>query len=195
MEKSLAQLRRSMLFLLCHQLFSAIVIFLLAILFVRERAPKLTLDASFMPLFMAGLGAALFLYLAIFLVFLLKIFEETSQIIKHKDSAEPWMATIGPGAFFFPRQLLIWKEDAAGNRVQGSEQMLYCLPANSVAMSSLSVPLSKVNPQAVSISANFSGKQRLIYSEDNIYMVVFALPSSVAKSMLSSSQQKLLPPK
>lgn len=167
MEKSLAQLRRSMLFLLCHQLFSAIVIFLIAILFVRENALKPILDASFMPLFMAGLGAVLFLYLAIFLVFLLKI----------------------------PRQLLIWNEYGSGNRVQGSEHMLYCLPAYSVAMSSLSVPLSKVNPQAVSISANFSGKQRLIYSEDNLYMVVFALPSSVAKSMLSSSQQRILPPK
>ena len=198
MEKGLDDLKRSLVLLMCHQLISAIVISCLFVLIVQQNAlplPKPILDSVSTPVLIAGFGAFLFSYLTILSVTLLRSFEDTRQLSKRKGNAEPWMATIGPGAVFLPCLTLMWKNDAAGQRMEGTQRMLYCLPANNKGLSSLSVPINQIKPKAVSAFTDSSGNLRLIYSEDNQYLVIFAYPAPLAKLVMSSSKQIFLPPK
>jgi hypothetical protein len=120
------------------------------------------------PIFIPILSVSLvlFFWVICFLIFL-KSFEETCQLSKNTNRAEPWMATIGPGLFFSPSLFLMWKKDATGKRAEGTERMLFCLPASSNLGSSLSVPLSQLSPKDVSAFSDASGKLRLIRTEEN----------------------------
>lgn len=198
MEKRLDELKKALVLLMGVQLFFSIVIYGNLVFLVGQEVlplPQPIIDVCRLPLFLASLGAFLILYWAILLIILLKGFEETRQLSKKEGNAEPWMATIGPGAFFFPSLFLMWKNDASGKRVEGTERMLFCLPANSNSVSSLSVPLNQLKPRNVSAFSDASGKLRLIRTEDNLYLAIFAYPAPIAKMMLSTSQQMFLPPK
>lgn len=61
----------------------------------------------------------------------------------------------------------MWKKDATGKRAEGTERMLFCLPASSNLGISLSVPLSQLSPKDVSAFSDASGKLRLIRTEEN----------------------------
>lgn len=198
MEKRLDELKKALVLLLGVQLFFSVIIYCNFVFLVGQEVlplPQPIIDICRQPLSIAGLGAIFVFYWAILLFILLKSFEETRQLSKKEGNAEPWMATIGPGAFFFPSLFLMWKKDASGKRVEGTERMLFCLPANSNSVSSLSVPLNQLKPKDVSAFSDASGKLRLICTEDNLYLAIFAYPAPLAKMMLSTSQQMFLPPK
>ncbi len=198
MEKSLDAIKKNLLLLFGLQFFFSIFIFGNLIFLVGQGVlplPQPIIDTFRMPFFIASLGFSALLCWTICFVIFLKSFEETRQLSKNANRAEPWMATIGPGAFFSPSLCFMWKKDATGKIAEGTERMLFCLPASSKLGSSLSVPLSQLSPKEVSAFSDASGKVRLIRTEDNVYLPIFSYPPQLAKMLLSTSQQVLLPPK
>jgi hypothetical protein len=198
LEKSLDAIKKNLLLLFGLQFFFSIVIFGNLIFLVGQGVlpfPQPIIDTFRLPFFIAGLGFSMLVGWAIFFVITLKSFAETRQLSKKSGSAEPWMATIGPGAFFSPSLCLMWKKDATGKKAEGTERMLFCLPANSKLASSFSAPISQLNSKDVSVFSDASGTVRLICTEDNVYLVIFSHPPHLAKMLLRASQQVLLPPK
>lgn len=198
MEKSLDAIKKNLLLLFGIQFFFSIFIFGNLIFLVGQGVlplPQPIIDTFRMPFFIASLGFSVLLCWTICFVIFLKSFEETRQLSKNANRAEPWMATIGPGAFFSPSLCFMFKKDATGKIADGTERMLFCLPASSKLGSSLSVPLSQLSPKEVSAFSDASGKVRLIRTEDNVYLPIFSYPPQLAKMLLRTSQQVLLPPK
>lgn len=198
MEKSLDAIKKNLLLLFGIQFFFSIVIFGNLVFLVGQGIlplPQPIIETFRTPVFIASLAVSLPLFWAICFFIFLKSFEETRQLTKNANRAEPWMATIGPGAFFAPSLCFVWKKDATGKRAEGTERMLFCLPASSNLGSSLSVPLSQLSPKDVSAFSDASGKLRLIRTEDNVYLPIFAYPAPLARMMLNTSQQMFLPPK
>lgn len=170
MEKSLDAIKKNLLFLFGIQFFFSIVIFGNLVFLVGQGIlplPQPIIETFRTPAFIASLAVSLPLFWAICFFIFLKSFEETRQLTKNANRAEPWMATIGPGLFFSPSLFLMWKKDATGKRAEGTERMLFCLPASSNLGSSLSVPLSQLSPKDVSAFSDASGKLRLIRTEEN----------------------------
>ncbi|MBP9094319.1 hypothetical protein KBI23_25100 [bacterium] len=197
MEKSLDAIKKNLLLLFGCQFLVSIVVYSLFIYMVRQGIlplPQPIVDTFRMPVFIAVLSVSLVLFWVICFVIFLKSFEETRQLSKKTGNAEPWMATIGPGAFFSPSLCFMWKKEANGKRAEGTECMLFCLPASSKLGSSISVPLSQLSPKDVSAFCDSSGRVRLICTEDNVYLAIFSYPPQLAKMILSASQQ-VLPPK
>ncbi len=198
MEKSLDAIKKNLLLLFGCQFLVSIVVYSLFIYMVRQGIlplPQPIVDTFRMPVFIAVLSVSLVLFWVICFVIFLKSFEETRQLSKKTGNAEPWMATIGPGAFFSPSLCFMWKKEANGKRAEGTECMLFCLPASSKLGSSISVPLSQLSPKDVSAFSDSSGRVRLICTDDNVYLAIFSYPPQLAKMILSASQQVLLPPK
>ncbi len=198
MEKSLDAIKKNLLLLFGLQFFFSIFIFGNLIFLVGQGVlplPQPIIDTFRMPFFIASLGFSVLLCWTICFVVFLKSFEETRKLSKNANRAEQWMATIGPGAFFSPSLCFMFKKDATGKIAEGTERMLFCLPASSKLGSSLSVPLSQLSPKEVSAFSDASGKVRLIRTEDNVYLPIFSYPPQLAKMLLSTSQQVLLPPK
>jgi len=198
LEKSLDAIKKNLLFLFGLQFLSSVVIYFSFVFVVAQGVlplPQPIIETFRTPIFIPILSVSLVLFWAICFFIFLKSFEETRQLTKNANRAEPWMATIGPGAFFAPSLCFVWKKDATGKRAEGTERMLFCLPASSNLGSSLSVPLSQLSPKDVSAFSDASGKLRLIRTEDNVYLPIFAYPAPLAKMMLNTSQQMFLPPK
>lgn len=198
MEKSLDAIKKNLLLLFGLQFFFSIFIFGNLLFLVGQGVlplPQPIIDSIRTPVFIAIFFVSLPLFWAICFFIFLKSFEETRQLSKNTNRAEPWMATIGPGAFFSPSLCFMWKKDATGKIADGTERMLFCLPASSKLGGSLSVPLSQLSPKDVSAFSDASGKVRLIRTEDNVYLPIFSYPPQLAKMLLSTSQQVLLPPK
>lgn len=198
MEKSLDAIKKNLLLLFGLQFCFSIFIYFSFVFVVGQGVlpfPQPIVDTFRIPVFIPLLSVSLVLFwVGCFLIFL-KSFEETRQLSKNTNRAEPWMATIGPGAFFSPSLCFMWKKDATGKRAEGTERMLFCLPASSNLGGSLSVPLSQLSPKDVSAFSDASGKVRLIRTEDNVYLPIFSYPPQLAKMLLSTSQQMFIPPK
>ncbi len=198
MEKSLDEIKKNLLLLFGCQFLVSVVVFSLFIFAVGQGIlplPQPIIDTFRVPVFVASLGFSVLLGWTICFLIFLKSFEETRQLSKRTGNAEPWMATIGPGAFFSPSLCFMWKKDANGKRTEGTERMLFCLPASSKLGSSISVPVSQLIPKDVSAFSDAAGRVRLICTDDNVYLAIFSYPPQLAKMFLSASQQVLLPPK
>ncbi len=198
MEKSLDAIKKNLLLLFGLQFCFSIFIYFSFVFVVGQGVLPFSqpiVDTFRMPVFVPILSVSLVLFWVICFLIFLKSFEETRQLSKNANRAEPWMATIGPGAFFSPSLCFMWKKDATGKIAEGTERMLFCLPASSNLGTSLSVPLSQLSPKDVSAFSDASGKVRLIRTEDNVYLPIFSYPPQLAKMLLSASQQVLLPPK
>ncbi len=201
MEKSFDEIKKNLLLFIGLQFFFGIFIignFLFLIWQGVLPFPQLVIDTFRMPFFIAILGFFNLFSCTIWFFIFFKSFEEARQLSKNVSRAEPWMATMGPGAFFLPRLCILWKKDATGKRAEGTGRMLFCLPASSKlagGLSVFSVPLSQQSPKDVSAFSDASGKVRLIRTEDNLYLVMLAYPAPLAKLLLSNSEQMFLPPK
>jgi hypothetical protein len=198
LDKSLDEIKKSLWLLFGFQFVFSVVVFSLFVIVVAQGhlpLPQPIIDTFRMPIFVASLSVTALLSWVICFVILLKGFEETRQLSKKEGNAESWVAAIGPGAFFSPSLCFMWKRGASGVRVEGTERMLFCMPASSKTGATFSAPIGQLNAKDVSAFLDASGKVRLIRTEDNVYLVIFSYPPELAKTILSTSQQKMLPPK